>query len=1252
MPAPTYLSSISTLGGTDASEITVSLATVGDNKPTLIVIGVQTIRNMQMKAGTTGWTKIAGDGTFWSIWIKDTAVSEPNPVFQTTDVSSSDMCAFVWGFTGNTSPWATKQPSVAIAEDVIDPPSVTISPSSTGLALALYGSEDARRVVSASGQPSGYGTLTEQDNGGSGDVYMAWAPKSITSAQASEDPGTWTDNGGPTTVKNVGTIFIYESGAPVNATYGFGSETDTTPGFVASVVLTENYGFGPEASAAFAFTATVQQSDNYGFGAETDTGFAFAATTFLTDSYGFGPETNTGFGFEASAALSDNYDFGAETDTSFAFAATIFLTDSFGFSAETDASFSFDATVQQSDNFGFGAETNAAFGFNATAFLTDDFGFGPETNAAFGFNSTVFLDATYGFGPETDAAFAFQADLPAAVDAQYGFSAEVDTSPGFIAANANPPVYIGTNAKTSGTMSSTTGINVTLPSGISAGEVIMVVATIDGTVNPVDPAVFRRLGWTTFGGASLLIGYVDSDDILPSPPATINFKSNGTTVNTVWITFRVANTEDPDISPPEISSNLTYSSGTPDPPAVTPSGGSKDYLAVTVTHINRSTTQVTINAYPSGYVNTDFLDFGSGTSGVMVGMGTRTFSGTTEDPGPWTLSTVPTVPSGSVQTIALYPLLSLDATFGFGAETDAGFPFVATSFLSDNYGFGPEANLSTGFIANVNVTENYGFGSETDTAFGFVAVFVINATYGFGAETDTSVGFQATVQQSDNYGFGVETDSAFAFQADLPAAPVNALYGFGAETDATFDFFETLGGALDAAYAFATETAFVFGFVAQSGPVDDTFFYAEELNSALSFTATIQVTDQDAFYGFGNELDIALSFSAYNDVEVQPSPQGNLDFARWGCGEWTVWVADRFGNPRQQLDNVTSISGSPLRIVDNVSQVTITLGEGCNVDNLLCQVEPWASEIQVRLDGRIQWAGPLQDVDFEHGPDVDSPVTLEAKDLLQWLAVRVLRGRIAAGPIAQQFATIVNQAMVGDNIGLVAPTGFVSVDGKLRITDVTSALDEIVDLAPFLDFTMLGRDLLVGGEEIPFSTLPHLILPDHSKTYNLKRIGSDEASQVWMRGGEDFEHREFDRAVGAYPPSTAKKDPKIGIVQRRFYDTSILESNIASTAAYSYYQYAKPPVWALTVTLDMSRAPFRFDDLIAGSIVPVNVANVSCFQNDDRPEDAEVSGRTGTERIMRIRTIDLNVSDEGEEVTIDLIPAGIYQEGFARLSTS
>lgn len=1068
------------------------------------------------------------------------------------------------------------------------------------------------------------------------------------------------------------TSFAFQATVYLTENYGFGAETDASFAFSATVFLTDNYGFASETDTAQAFSATVQQSDNFGFASETDTAFAFAAsividvpygfsaeadtstgftatvyitdsygfgaetdavpgfvaTVYLTDSYGFGSESDTSTGFIATVYLTDNYGFSTETDAAQDFIATVYLTDSYGFASETDAAQAFDASVQLSDNYGFGAETDATFAFVATVYLTDSYGFAPETDTAQAFTATVYLTDSFGFGAETDASVGFAASIGGTI-ASYGFASETDTSVTYFA-DRFPYLVPASITPTSGVLNNTTGLDVALPTGIQKNEVIGVVASIDGTTGTwTHPTGFQELRYASFGGATYLVGYFDSAEFMPTQPTTLNWKYS-LTEDATFYTFRVI--ADPVTNPPEISSNLTFSGPdfAPNPPAITPSGGSGNYLAITVISFNRGSDEVSISAYPSGYINGSLLQRGTDINGISIAISSNDFKGTTEDPGAYT--TTGTSSSGQMSTLGFYLRPAFDP-FDYASEADSAFAFTASVVITDSYGFGTEADAAQPFQATVYLTDTYGFGAETDAAQAFSASFVIESQYGFGAETNIAQPFIATVYLTDSYGFGTETDVAQAFQAQVP---LDVTYGFGAETDVSTGFIaEVVGGApIIAVYYHGEELDIAFDWFAPVGPQSISYPFPTEPNVAFPFIASIAVTDQDVFYGFGTETDTARGFSAYVNVDVAPTPNVNLDLPRWGCGEWSVWLADRDGTPRRQIENVTSISGSPLRIVDNVSKINISLGEA--EPNVLCEIEPWASEIQVRLDGKIEWAGPVQNVDFEYGPDVDEPVSIEAADLLEWLSVRVLRGRIAEGPVSQQFATIINQAMAADDIGLVAPTEYISVQGKLRITDITSALDEIIDLAPFLDFTMLGRDLLVGGEEVPFTTLPGLILPEHARTFKLRRVGEDEASQIWMRGGEDFLGGDLDRAVGSYPPEVVV-DPKIGVVQRREYDTSILEEDVAISAAYSYWKYAQPPVWQIEVTLDMTRVPFRFSDLIAGSIMPVSLSGVSCWKENPTP--------------MRIRTVNLNVSSDEEEVTLDLIPAGILSAGFAELAS-
>ena len=349
---------------------------------------------------------------------------------------------------------------------------------------------------------------------------------------------------------------------------------------------------------------------------------------------------------------------------------------------------------------------------------------------------------------------------------------------------------------------------------------------------------------------------------------------------------------------------------------------------------------------------------------------------------------------------------------------------------------------------------------------------------------------------------------------------------------------------------------------------------------------------------------------------------------------FSVWVADRFGNPIRELNNFTSFSGEPLRIIDNVSDVTVEFGTEC--EDLLCELQPWAREIQLRTNGEIAWAGPITSASYVYGPSEAAPLTVRAFDLLQWTAVRVLRERIAEGPVSTQFIEIIELAMESDDVGLLPLAKFVGVEAALRITDVSDALNELVDLAPLIDFTMHGRELLVGAEEVPFATLPALMLPEMAVAFTLERLGDEEATQVWVRGGDDLEKIDGGstadinggRAVGSYPSITVP-DPQVGVVQRRVYDTSILSDRTASIVAYSAYQYARPPLWAINVELNMDKTPFSFNDIVAGSAIVVNIPGLACFES---PQS------------MRVKTVGVSIDSTEETVSLELIPAGVFED--------
>lgn len=335
--------------------------------------------------------------------------------------------------------------------------------------------------------------------------------------------------------------------------------------------------------------------------------------------------------------------------------------------------------------------------------------------------------------------------------------------------------------------------------------------------------------------------------------------------------------------------------------------------------------------------------------------------------------------------------------------------------------------------------------------------------------------------------------------------------------------------------------------------------------------------------------------------------------------EWQAWIADRFGVALYPLRGVQSIAASPFRIVDNMSSASVVASGDIDLFN---DIRPWGNELQLHRDGFLQWAGPINDVSFERA---SGSVTIEANDLLGWLAVRRLRGRVATGPLTATFAAIIEEAMRPDDIGLVGHAGFVSTAGEVRITDQKDALSEIIDLAPVIDFTMHGRDLLVGKEEVPFATLPSLVLPEMGD-YTLTRTGSEEGTQAILQGGDDLiEETDTGRVTGRYPP-TVIRDPNIGVVQRVFYDPSVLNVGVANTYAYSYWRYMQPPMWVVDADIWLDRTPFTLRDIVAGSAVPVMIPEITAFHTQE----------------LRVQSINVSWSaTSGENVSLSLRPQGV-----------
>lgn len=214
----------------------------------------------------------------------------------------------------------------------------------------------------------------------------------------------------------------------------------------------------------------------------------------------------------------------------------------------------------------------------------------------------------------------------------------------------------------SSTTSAGTSHVVSLPGSIAAGDLLLVVMNIGSTAATINALT----GWTALldeGVASgLYLAYREADG---TEGASITLTSSASTRDAT-ITFRITNAQDPAVQAPQIGTTATGSSTTPDPPAITPTGGAKDYLFIACAGMagEEADDDTWANTPPTNYLPSPPLQKSCGVAGTNLGglimAASRELNASTENPGTFAVD----VTNGwRAQTIAVHPAPPpLDAT--------------------------------------------------------------------------------------------------------------------------------------------------------------------------------------------------------------------------------------------------------------------------------------------------------------------------------------------------------------------------------------------------------------------------------------------------------------------------------------------------------------------------------------------------------------------------------------------------------------
>lgn len=312
------------------------------------------------------------------------------------------------------------------------------------------------------------------------------------------------------------------------------------------------------------------------------------------------------------------------------------------------------------------------------------------------------------------------------------------------------PAVQDADAKT-GTGAGATSYTLTYPTNLVAGDLILIRAAFGGTVTP------SATGFTVIINTSSAVVMARTSD--GTETGTFTLSIGGTARNAAWRVDRVtgwyggtlnAGTTSNTSDGIEATTSVQTSTTTPDPPAVTPAWGSADDLILLM--VSGGQSGIVVSAYPANYTNG-----ASDTTNTLFATARRSITGTTENPGTFTLDTATNATTGRTTTVALRPATAVTlAETGSGADALA-LGNIAVSTLDDT-GTGTDA---IGLSVTPPSSDDSGSGADALSVAISTAITGLDDT-GAGADA-LAVSVQTAVSGLDDTGDGTDFLSVEVF---------------------------------------------------------------------------------------------------------------------------------------------------------------------------------------------------------------------------------------------------------------------------------------------------------------------------------------------------------------------------------------------------------------------------------------------------------------------------------------------------------
>lgn len=319
------------------------------------------------------------------------------------------------------------------------------------------------------------------------------------------------------------------------------------------------------------------------------------------------------------------------------------------------------------------------------------------------------------------------------------------------------------------------------------------------------------------------------------------------------------------------------------------------------------------------------------------------------------------------------------------------------------------------------------------------------------------------------------------------------------------------------------------------------------------------------------------------------------------------------------------------KVLNGSGQARISLGTSAGSRVACCEIvkeaEPWHDELLIYRDKDIAFVGPLITVQGSL-----SGGELYAQDLFQWMEWRWLGPDTDyhfSGDLADIFHSVFDVAYEQDpSPNISVTTRDTGIDGlrDFRGRDLHRAGDILRELTRTgLDFTMVGRQLVGGGQEIFEDQTPLILHDDGVSEAEIVKEGTNFATDVAVTGAT---------LVSGGDPVFGRSQASVehyGLIQKSYAELLIEDSASCNANAAARLAAMQPAPRRVKATLSQEAA-FGWGDLIPGRRMDVRLVQGGCIEVMEE---------------MRLLSVDVGVSageNIQETVSIDLVPVGLPEE--------